>query len=473
MIKDLGPNLELIPGYRLVRYLGRGGFGEVWEAEAPGGISKAIKIANVEEGADDTNCRELKGLQQIRSIRHPFLLSIERFDVIDNFLVIVMELADKSLADRFDECRAEGLVGIPRDELLTYMRESAEALDILNHRFELQHLDVKPENLFLSGGHVKVADFGLVQPRNTNLSSSTIAISPPYAPPELFDGRVEPTADQYGLAVTYQELLTGGRPYNAADIRGLVLQHLRGTPDLSGVSPGDRPILMRALNRDVSLRYERCVDLVEALSRVAVFAPSNTTAELPGLSPLDRPKTVPVRTPAPTEKFGIRKMHVPAKDARHSTTIHIAGRADTISPDKADSDNASEEPTDQVRDTFVAFLPLEIFAHKLRGFIDELGAEIVCCEEDKTVLRLSQKGIFGFRQVKSLFIQLDAYSRDPHSGFRVVDATIWSSNKEIQGRDLSRRGKLLLRYLKAYLMAEGAVRSSRPGAQIRARLFET
>lgn len=479
MAKELAPNLEVIPGYRLVRYLGRGGFGEVWETQAPGGISKAVKLALLEAGTDINNCRELQGLHQIKAIRHPFLLSIERFDVVGDYLVIIMELADKSLADRYDECIGAGKDGIPREELLGYMREAAEALDVLNHRFGLQHLDVKPENLFLCGGHVKVADFGLVQPRNTQLAGSSIAISPPYAPPELFDGQVEPTADQYGLAVTYQELLTGTRPYSASDIRGLVMQHLKGSPDLSRVPSGDRPILQRAYSRDVAGRYTRCAEMVDALTKVLVFgSPHRDGRTEAARGPLGRSKTEPVRKPTDTEKITVRRMFTaaaapplpaPAAVAHHKTTVFVKGRS-------AETRTAAEFPPDDdgedhLRDTFVAFLPIEIFAHKLRGFIDALEAEIVCCDDDKTVLRLAERGLFGFRELQSIFVQLDTFSRDPHSGFRVVDARIWSAHKELQGRALVRRGKLILRYLKSFLMADGALRAPVSAAKIKADIF--
>ncbi|MFO0946278.1 MAG: serine/threonine-protein kinase [Planctomycetota bacterium] len=484
MVRDLAPNVELIPGYRLVRYLGRGGFGEVWEATAPGGLSKAIKIATIEAGTLPENCREFQGLQQIRAIRHPFLLSIERYEIVDHYLVIVMELADKSLADRYDECAANGLSGIPRDELLGYMRESAEALDVLNHRFGLQHLDVKPENLFLSAGHVKVADFGLVQPRNTNLTNSTIAISPPYAPPELFDGRVEPTADQYGLAVTYQELLTGKRPYSATDVRGLIFQHLRGTPDFSAVPPADRPILSRAISRDVEVRFDRCMDLIEALSNAIVFGTPAVTSTPTG-KPLTRPLTERVRTPVKTDPAGVRRFHIPSTGSGQPTPEPRAGRDSrgtsstvtvqsegTVTSRGSEPTNSDEETIDHIRDTFVAFLPLEIFARKLRGFIDTMDAEVVYCDNDKTVLRLSRRGLLGFRSRRSIFIQLDTFTRNPHSGYRVIDATVWSPSHWLIGRQLVRRAKLLLRYLKSFLMAEDAIRGSWTSSRIMDDIFE-
>src|SRR5262249_61522758 len=111
---------EPIPGYRLLERLGGGGFGEVWRASAPGGLHKAIKFVFGDLGnADDGSQRaeqELKALSRVKTVRHPYILSLERYDIIDGQLIIVMELAERNLWDRFKECRAQGLPGIPRDE---------------------------------------------------------------------------------------------------------------------------------------------------------------------------------------------------------------------------------------------------------------------------------------------------------------------------------------------------------------------
>src|SRR5262245_6434248 len=135
----------------------------------------------------------------------------------------------------------------------------------MNQEYQLQHLDIKPQNLFLVHQHVKVADFGLVKDLEGTQASVTGGVTPVYAAPETFDGYVSRFSDQYSLAIVYQELLTGYRPFSGTNTRQLILQHLQGKPKLDSLPVCDRTIVARALSRDPNGRYPTCLEFLRAL----------------------------------------------------------------------------------------------------------------------------------------------------------------------------------------------------------------
>src|SRR5262245_53247866 len=261
---------EPIPGYRLIEPLGTGGFGEVWKCEAPGGLHKAIKFVYGNLNSLDVDGaraeQEHNALQRIKEVRHPFVCSLDRIEVVNGELVIVMELADKSLHDLFNECQAAGMIGIPRDDLVRYLRDAAEALDYMNEKYNLQHLDVKPRNLFMVSDRVKVADFGLVKHlERTSASGLLGGVTPLYAAPETFNGKISHHSDQYSLAIVYQELLTGQRPFNGKNVRQLAQQHMHDEPELRALPEGERPVVARALSKDPAKRFPNCLAFLRAL----------------------------------------------------------------------------------------------------------------------------------------------------------------------------------------------------------------
>lgn len=262
--RKIAPGYEPISGYTLEQKIGEGGYGEVWRCNAPGGLKKAVKFVF---GATDAHrgSRELKSLERIKGVHHPFLLTLERFGVVDDQLVIVTELADGSLEDILKRHIDRGSCGIPRQALLSYLHDAADALDYLHRSYQLQHLDIKPGNLLMVGGHVKVGDFGLLKDLRENDHSIVGGLTPIYAPPEVFDGQPNINSDQYSLAVMYQELLTGTRPFSGRTIAQLATQHVHAAPNLEPLPPADRVAVARALEKDPSRRFESCIEFVDAL----------------------------------------------------------------------------------------------------------------------------------------------------------------------------------------------------------------
>ena len=217
-------------GYRLRRRIGAGSFGEVWAAEAPGGVEVAVKIITRPLDHEEAK-RELQALELIKQLRHPFLLSTQAFWPLDDRLVIVMELADGSLSDQLTRVQADGgKGGIPVGPLLTWMRESCEAIDFL-HGKRVIHRDVKPANILTLGDHIKVADFGLARAEQVNPTvHKTTSGTPAYMAPELWYGdAATPASDLYALAVTYVEIRLGHRLYTDSGLVQMMVSHIEGT----------------------------------------------------------------------------------------------------------------------------------------------------------------------------------------------------------------------------------------------------
>ncbi len=264
---------EPIPGFRLVRRRGRGGFGEVWEAEASGGIHVALKFVRCSPRAQAS---ELRALRFARSLHHPNLLANFGSWQVDDTVIVGMELADGSLWDRYIEAANTGLRGIPRPELLGYMADAAAGVDFLNearHTVEgrsgmsVQHRDLKPPNILLFGGGAKVADLGMARAMEGEQAGHTGIWTYGYAAPEFFRGMTARQSDQYGLAATYCHLRCGRLPYegNAASVTA---GHLFGRPDLGDLPEAEQPVLERALAKDPADRWPDCRSWVEALRAI-------------------------------------------------------------------------------------------------------------------------------------------------------------------------------------------------------------
>ncbi len=277
---------EPLPGYVLLEPLGRGGYGEVWKCEAPGGLLKAIKFVAGDPDAPPREGallrQEYEAFQQVKAIRHPFLLCLERVELIDDELVMVMGLADKHIGDRFNECLTQGRVGIPRDELLGYLREAAEALDVIGEQYGLQHLDVKPANLFLTAGHLQVGDYGLVSKLDGGTEGGkNRGLTPKYAAPEVLRGKVHTRSDQYSLALVYCELLTGTFPFVGRTAQQMMMQHVSVPPNLTALPEAERRPVGVALAKNPDERYPSCRDFLDALTHAAAPRLSTITTFAP------------------------------------------------------------------------------------------------------------------------------------------------------------------------------------------------
>jgi serine/threonine protein kinase len=310
------------PGYKPIKRLGRGSFGEVWRAEAPGGFPVAMKI--ILRPLDDEEAqREKRALELTKQLRHAYLLQTHAYWELGDQLYIAMELADGNLRDRLNECRAAGMNGIPPDELLRYFEEAAAALDLV-HSYGVWHRDIKPDNLLLIkpgprhknaptstilGAYVKIADFGLA--RSWQSVSINGAGTPAYMAPEVWRNKTSRTSDQYSLAATYCELRLGRTLYASKDMYSLMNDHIEQKPDLRPLEEAEQAVLLRALSKNPDERYESCRAFVKALTeavsapRKPVVSPPEPVSQPDGSGPTSEPTLETIRhtlTPSEAEK---------------------------------------------------------------------------------------------------------------------------------------------------------------------------
>ncbi len=265
-IQDLQSGTAPIPGYTLISRLGVGGFGEVWKAVGPGGFHVALKFVPLNERVGRI---ELRALDVIRDIRHANLLSHFGTWTTENLLIIATELADKTLLDRLQESQVNGNEGIPPVELLRYMEDAARGIDFLNEpltagRIQVQHRDIKPQNLLLSGGSVKIGDFGLARSLESDATGHTGSLTMAYAAPECFDGTTSYRSDQYSLAISYCYLRGGRLPFVGTQFE-VIDGHRCKTPDLSMLPECERVAVARALSKQPKDRWQNSTTFIQSL----------------------------------------------------------------------------------------------------------------------------------------------------------------------------------------------------------------
>ena len=255
---ELAPGSEIVPGYRLIRMLGKGGYGVVWEALAPGGKHVALKVIRNLDGTQGR--QEFRALELIKAVDHNHLMELHAYWLLDragnlipdasgeqpnapeaSTLVIASKLAAQNLLQRLGECQAEGMTGIPLPELVGYMWQAAQAIDYLNEprhalgdrKVSIQHRDIKPENILLAANVVKVGDFGLakvLEGTSAVIHGESAGLTPAYAAPEMFTNLVTRWSDQYSLAVTYYRLVRRAAASRRAARQTTSSRYVRGNP---------------------------------------------------------------------------------------------------------------------------------------------------------------------------------------------------------------------------------------------------
>jgi serine/threonine protein kinase len=274
----LQTGLQPFPGYRLRELRGRGGYAEVWEADAPDGRKVALKFLSGVESVSTP--REIRAIEAVRNLNHPNLIKLDFVAMWsskhESYIVICMELAEASVLDLLDAYMAEFHTPIVAEHACMMLSQVANALDFMNTRqhhidgkvVAIRHCDVKPSNMLLFGDTIKLTDYGLATVAMSNLQPHRRAGTLDYAAPEVFQGRISDNTDQYALAVSYCQIRTNQLPFHDTP-KSFDRKYTRPVADLSLLRDTERPIVTRALAQVPQDRWPSCRDFIAELTKVS------------------------------------------------------------------------------------------------------------------------------------------------------------------------------------------------------------
>ncbi len=301
-----GPGLSpgtVVAGYKIVRLLGFGGMGAVYEAVHPIiGKRAAVKVIQAHAASSKSGIeRFVQEARLVNQIRHPAIVDVFGFDALpDGRPVLVMELLEGETIGQMLARRGR----LSSSEAISAMLPVLGALAAA-HEAGVIHRDLKPENLFAvrASSMVKVLDFGIAKlidaPPGSGMTSVTGAQlgTPKYMSPEQCRGQaIDGRSDLYAVGLILFELLAGRGPFGGGSPAEFLGQHLYAEPTPLGkyvsVDPRLEELVMRLLHKEREQRPETAREVEHELrSLQSVIAASAATEAVSILPPPQRPQT--------------------------------------------------------------------------------------------------------------------------------------------------------------------------------------
>ena len=279
-----------IGGCTLVRRLGSGALGVVYEAEHAGlGRRVAVKLLSSRAAADpEVVARFQREARLAQQIRHPGVVSVFDCGIDRGAHFLVMEYVDGPTLAALVEDQP-----LPWREAVGYVRQIAEALGNV-HAQEIIHRDIKPANILVGpGGTAKLADLGLAKnvgtEQTSGLTMQGVALgSPAYMPPEqINDAKAAgPRADLYALGATLFQCVTGRLAFEGRN-GGEVMARVLDQPPPSAravnaeVPPALDALILRLMAKDAEDRPADAQRLIADLDAATAHPDRVAAAPMP------------------------------------------------------------------------------------------------------------------------------------------------------------------------------------------------
>ena len=308
-----------LDGYTIKRGLGQGGFGEVYFAVSDGGKEVALKL--LVRGRTET---ELRGISNCLNFKHPNLVhlyDLQTDERGDHWLV--MEYVHGEPLNTVLNRNAKGL---PPEQARDWFLQVAKAVAYL-HDHAVIHRDIKPGNVFVEHGMMKLGDYGLSKTvSSASLTQSANVGTVYYMAPEVGKGACTKQVDVYACGVMFYEMLTGEVPFRGDSWAEIALRHQTDLPELSRVPREYLTIIEKALNKKPENRYADMDEMIRAVEAVSRGGEHLVRQEEPVIAPETKQVKKPVEPPP------LAKTHAAANSAKRlvSDTGRGADRSRTF-----------------------------------------------------------------------------------------------------------------------------------------------
>jgi serine/threonine protein kinase len=265
----------------------RGGMAEVYTGKYESFGQVAVKVMR---GLLDRDSDQLARFQReaevIEDLRHPNIVQMFHYDVVDESPYLVMEYIPGPSLAAYLKSLHDNKQRLPIGMVAQILKSIASALDYA-HSKGIVHRDVKPANVLLRSriGTIQLnkplpedvepvlTDFGLVRLLDSTMHTTAGSVSgtPTYMSPEQARGeKVDKRTDIYSLGIMLYEMLAGAVPFQADTTFGMLMKHINEPPPtIKGLSMELQAILDRTLAKDPALRYENAGDLANEF--IALF----------------------------------------------------------------------------------------------------------------------------------------------------------------------------------------------------------
>jgi len=292
---------ERLGDYRLLRELGRGGMGVVYEAEQLSLRRRvALKVLAISSQSNPLHVERFRReAKAAASLHHMNIVPVFEVGQEAGYRFYAMQLVAGQGLDRVIAQLRQGGPGLPGplanprtrfQEVARLGLQVAEALAYAHSRGIL-HRDIKPSNLLLDpDGTLWVTDFGLAKTEDDGLTGTGDLVGTlRFMAPERFSGRCDVRGDVYALGLTLYELVTGAPAFAAVERAQLLEKILKKGPPRPGALAPALPrdletVILKAIDRDLSQRYQTAAALAGDLRR---FLDGQPTRARP-LGPLQR-----------------------------------------------------------------------------------------------------------------------------------------------------------------------------------------